>query len=185
MNPRVIVINGPTGVGKTTVMSLLASRVPGSVSITGDALRRFAPADPAVMRAVLGEGSTYRIGGQLTELYLRAGAATVFFDYVFDTAAHIQQFTTHLSPETRHHVVTLWAAEDTLTRRRAGRARVWPPAHLALDQYRSMEANLAGLGHVFHTDELAPEEICARILAEFFEESSESGESIGEHSSAR
>src|SRR5512132_3564975 len=76
MNPRVIVINGPTGVGKTTVMSLLASRVPGSVSITGDALRRFAPTDPAVTRAVLGEGSTYRIGGQLAALYLRAGATT-------------------------------------------------------------------------------------------------------------
>jgi hypothetical protein len=180
MNPRVIVINGPTGVGKTTVMSLLASRVPGSVSITGDAVRRFAPTDPAVTRALLGEGSTYRIGGQLAALYLRAGAATVFFDYVFDTAVHIERFTAHLPPEASYHVVTLWAAEATLTRRRAGRARAWPPAHLADDQYRSMEANLASLGHVFHTDELAPEKICARILAEFFEQRSESVESIAQ-----
>jgi hypothetical protein len=185
MNPRVVVINGPTGVGKTTVMSLLASRVPGSVSITGDAVRRFAPTDPAVTRALLGEGSTYLIGGHLVALYLRAGAATVFFDYVFDTAVHIERFTAHLPPEASYHMVTLWAAEATLTRRRAGRARAWPPAHLAHDQYRSMEANLAALGHVFHTDELAPEEICARILAKFFEQSSESGESIVPRSNVR
>ena len=176
MNPRVIVLNGPTGVGKTTIMSLLASRVPGSVSINGDAVRRFAPADPAVTRAVLGEGSTYLISGQLAALYLGAGAATVFFDYVFDTAAHVERFTAHLPPEASCHVVTLWATEATLTRRRAGRARAWPPAHLANDQYRSMQSNLPALGHVVHTDELAPEEICARILAEFFEQNPESGE---------
>lgn len=170
MNPRVIVINGPTGVGKTTVMSQLASRVPGSVSITGDALRRFAPSDPAVTRAMLGEGSTYRIGGQLAALYLRAGAATVFFDYVFDTPVHVEWFKTHLPPEASCHLITLWASEATTARRRERRARAGPLAHLAHDQYRSMEANLPALGHVLQTDELAPDEVCARILAEVFEQ---------------
>ena len=169
MNPQVIVINGPTGVGKTTVMSLLASRVPGSVAITGDAVRRFAPTSPAVTRALLGVGSTYRIGGQLAALYLRAGAATVFFDYVFDTAVHVERFTTHLPPEAAYRLVTLWAAETTVSRRREGRARAWPPTHLAHDQYRAMEANLTALGHVLHTDDLTPEEICARLLTELFE----------------
>jgi len=168
MSQRVVVINGPTGVGKTTVMALLSSRVPGSVAISGDTIRRFAPRDPAVTRAVLGEGSTYRIGGQLAALYLRAGAATVFFDYVFDTAAHVERFTAHLPTDAVYHLVTLWATETTLTGRRQRRARAFPPAYIVHEQYRSMEANLAALGHVLSTDELSPDEICARIHAELF-----------------
>ena len=40
--PEVVIVNGPPGVGKTTVSRILADIVPGTVCIHGDDLRAFA-----------------------------------------------------------------------------------------------------------------------------------------------
>jgi hypothetical protein len=76
----IIVINGPPGVGKTTVSKALAKLVSGTVCIHGDHLRAFAPEDA---QTHLGGGSTYRAAATLACAYLGMGASRVIFDYCF------------------------------------------------------------------------------------------------------
>src|SRR5437868_4785017 len=118
MTPRVLLLNGPAAVGKTTVSGLLAARTTGTIHISGDVLRRFAPADPELARAALGPGSTYHVGGALAAAYLQLGAQTVIFDYVFETPLQLDRFSTQLPPGISLSVITLWAALETLRRRR-------------------------------------------------------------------
>lgn len=120
-------LNGPAGVGKTTIARRLAARVPDAVCISGDALRQFAPADAELTRALLGPGSTYRAGGSLTAAYLRMGARLVIFEYVFETPPHVDQFRAAVSEHASVHVTTLWASLSTLQARRDSRAHLSGP----------------------------------------------------------
>jgi cytidylate kinase len=42
---HVVVINGPAGVGKSTICKHLAGLFPGTIHVSGDAVRSFAPHD--------------------------------------------------------------------------------------------------------------------------------------------
>src|SRR5690348_15023803 len=81
MTQSIVVLNGPAGVGKTTVSRHLMALIPGTVLIPGDVLREFAPVDA---RDVLGPGSTYRAAAALIDAYLQMGAPQVVFEYVFE-----------------------------------------------------------------------------------------------------
>src|SRR5437773_2231819 len=87
---EIVVLNGPPGVGKTTVAACLRGLLPGTVVIEGDALRAFTPQNA---REYLGGGSTYRAAAVLAEAYLAMGAARVVFDYVFLNPRHVAYFT--------------------------------------------------------------------------------------------
>lgn len=63
------------GVGRSTVSRILANRWDGTINISGDALRHFAPANA---RDHLGAGSTYRAGAALVASYMQMGARRTY-----------------------------------------------------------------------------------------------------------
>jgi predicted kinase len=142
---QVLVINGSAGVGKTTIGRALARRSPGTIHISGDAVRSFAPANT---RDHLGPGSTYRAAAALAASYLDMGAARVLVDYVFDRAETIELFRRGLSAGIAFHVFTLWAPLDEVIHRettRVGRERM---GDAVTKTYEALEHNLAGLGRI-------------------------------------
>jgi len=154
-----VLLNGPPGVGKTTVAALLRRSLAGTVVISGDALRAFAPDDA---RASLGGGATYRAAGVLASTYLRLGAERVIFEYVFLRRAHFDYFRESLS-NVPPRVVTLWAPLDVILEREKTRVGAPRLGHGVSDCYREMTANLAHMGQVIDTATLSPELVAKRV----------------------
>ena len=157
---HVVVINGPAGVGKTTVSRFLVQGNSGRINIAGDALRHFAPED---VRNSLGPGSTYRAGAALAAGYLAMGAAQVLFDYVFDDAEKLDLFCSGLPLETPVFVFTLWAPIDRVIDREASRVGRERMGHAVVRTYEAIERNLHTLGRVVSNTE-APERTAQTIM---------------------
>ena len=158
---HVVVINGPAGVGKTTVSRILARRHPGAINIAGDALRHFAPED---VRHSLGPGATYRAGAALTTAYLAMGATKVLFEYVFDDAKKLDLFCSGLPDKTPVSVFTLWAPIDRVIDREANRVERERLGDLVLRTYQAIERNLRLLGQVIPNTETP--ELTAQTISE-------------------
>jgi broad-specificity NMP kinase len=147
----VIVLNGPSGVGKTTVGRLLAARVRNGACVHGDALRDFVVSrvDDEVQ---LGLG--YVNAAAVAANFVRAGYERVVVDYVFEAPRHVAQFVDAFDVDADLHVVTLWTSREALAERGGsadGRAR--------------MEPALAELGEVVDTTGRSPDEVAAAIEA--------------------
>lgn len=157
---EVIILNGPPGVGKTTLAATLRSFVPGTVSISGDELRAFAPADA---RAHLGGGATYRAGGVLSAAFADMGAARVLFDYVFLRPAHFRYFREALPVALSVHVFTLWAPLEIITERDRARAGGQRLGLKLRDTYSEIEQNLPEMGEIIDASSAQAEQLALRI----------------------
>lgn len=156
----VIIINGPAGVGKTTVSAELARMLPGTINISGDAIRWFAPSDA---HKYLGHGSTYRAGASLTSAYIEMRAPRIIFDFVFDAADKVSKFCQGLPTDTPIHLFTVWAPIEMVIEREATRDGRDPLGELTIETYRAIENNLKSLGRTVlntTTPEAAACEIC-------------------------
>jgi hypothetical protein len=140
---RVVVLNGPSGVGKTTIGRLLAGRAKNGVCIHGDALAGFIVArDPDTVERGLG----YVNGATIAANYIRAGYDLVVFEYVFEEASHVQRFLDAYDGRAPVHLFTLWAelavvqarARDSAGRQRSG--------DRVAACYEAIRANLGELG---------------------------------------
>ncbi len=142
---EIVIINGPPGVGKTTVARLLAGLLPGTVCIRGDDLRAFAPTDA---RQHMGGGSTYRAAAALATQYLTMGAPRVIFDYVFLRPAHLGYFLHALgvSAETSVHMFTLWGPLELVQARERQRVGREPLGAAVEECWREIAANRPVLG---------------------------------------
>lgn len=140
---EVLLINGPAGVGKTTVASRLKLRVPGTVCVHGDQILAFSPPD---VRVHLGAGSTFRAGAALVREYVEMNAPRVLFDYVFSNAAHISRFCRWLAPDTMVHVFTIWAPLEAVRQREAARTEREPLGARVIETYATLQENLSQLG---------------------------------------
>jgi AAA domain-containing protein len=139
--PQVVIVNGPKAAGKTAVTAELRLLLPGSVAISGDALRAFAPADA---RAHLGGGATYRVAGTLTRAYLELGAARVIFDYAFLRPAHFSYFKEALPAGVALNVFTLWPEHESLLERQL------PPGGIE-HAWREMAHHLHAMGELLQS----------------------------------
>lgn len=160
MNRSILVLNGPAGVGKTTVSRCLTSALSGTVLIPGDTLRTFAPDNG---REFLGPGSTYRAAASLAGAYLQMGALRVIFEYVFETPAQLGRFLRHAPAGVPTHVFTLWAPLDVVVAREEERADRGPLGARVLACYASMQQHLGALGTVMDTAGKTPEEVATLI----------------------
>ena len=157
---EVIVLNGPPGVGKARVAAALRASRPGSVAISGAALRAFAPLD---VRAHLGGGATYRVAGALVKAYLELGAACVIFDYVFSRPAHFRYFSEALPASAKPEVFTLWACLETVVARNVGRPEQPHGGPDVADIYREMQLNQSLMGRIVWHESGDPELAAAQI----------------------
>lgn len=160
---HVVIINGPAGVGKTSVSSKLAEMLPGTINVSGDAIRWFAPPD---VGQHLGAGSTYRAGASLASAYLGMGAPRIIFEYVFDAAEKVSRFCQWLPPDTPVYLFTIWAPIEAVIEREATRKGREPLGDLTIQTYRAVERNLRSLGCTVQnitSPEVAASEIFAQI----------------------
>ena len=146
-----IVVNGPSGVGKSTVARLLAARARNSACIHGDDLRNFVVTrnDDEVE---LGLG--YVNAASVAANFVRAGYERVVVDYVFEASRHIGMFVDNFDVDADLHVVTLWATRDALLERGGSGA-----------SYDAIAPALAELGETVDTSGLAPEQVADAIEA--------------------
>ncbi|NRQ17714.1 hypothetical protein [Ensifer sesbaniae] len=158
---HVIVINGPAGVGETTVSRVLARRHPGAINIAGDALRHFAPEN---VRHSLRPGSTYRASAALATAYLTMGASKVPFEYVFDDAEKLDLFCSGLPDKAPVSVFTLWAPIDRVIDREANRIERERLGDMVLRICQAIERNLHLLGQVVPNTETP--ELTAQTISE-------------------
>jgi predicted kinase len=159
---EIVIINGPPGVGKTTVVRLLADLMPGAVCIRGDELRAFAPADA---RDHLGGGSTYRAAAALSAAYLAMGAPRVVFDYVFSRLSHLRHFLDALdhAAQTPVFMFTLWGPLDVVRSRERERAGRLPLVGAVEECWNEIAVNKAALGHFIDNSAVAAEETARTI----------------------
>jgi len=160
--PEVIVINGPPGIGKSSVTAQLRTLAPGTVAISGAELRAFAPPDA---RAHLGGGATYRVAGALASAFMQLGAQRVLFEYEFLRASQLAYFRDALSVPAELHVFTLWAPLECVAER-SGSPKAARSQRLDLaDCYREMAMNLSQLGEIIDTERRSSAEV-ARLIHE-------------------
>jgi chloramphenicol 3-O-phosphotransferase len=141
----VVLLNGPAGVGKTTVGPRLAGTARNSVCVHGDDLKHFVVnRDPGMVQS----GLSYVGGAALADVYLDAGYELVVFEFIFTRRRHVERFLRALRSDVPVHLLTLWAPLATVRAREAvrpGRERLG--ARVA-ECWHEMSAHLNELGVV-------------------------------------
>lgn len=140
---RIILVNGPAGVGKTTIARSLAARARNGVCIHGDSLKEFVVSrhDDTVE-----QGLSYIGGAALADVYLSAGYELAVFDFVFEERAHVDRFLGACRSEAPIQLFTLWTTLDVVVEREASRHGRAPLGERVQDCWRAMAQNLPTLG---------------------------------------
>ncbi len=119
-------LNGPAGVGKTTVGRLLAGAARNGVCIHGDDLKNFVVARDL---ASVSTGLSYVGAAALVDVFLEGGYELVVVDFIFSRPDHLDRFETALRSQAPVSVFTLWAPLEVVKTREAsrpGRKRLGP-----------------------------------------------------------
>lgn len=160
MRPHVVILNGPAGVGKTTVGRLLAGLAPNGVCIHGDAFKAFIVS--RVEGRVAG-GLAYVNGATVAANYLQAGYERIVFEFVFEHPRHVRRFVDALPSPARVHLFTLWAPLAVVLAREASRPHRERLGTRVAECHRAMAPVLADLGVTVETADLPAEQIARRI----------------------
>ena len=156
---RIVVLNGPAGVGKTTTGRLLAGRARNGACVHGDELAAF------IVRRVEGEvalGLGYVNGATVASNFVEAGYDLVVYEYCFEREANVTRFLEACTRLADVFLFTLWAPLEVVQQREAsrpGRARL---GRRVLDCHETMARGLDHLGQVVDCRD-APDAVAARI----------------------
>ncbi len=157
---QVIILNGPAGVGKTSVGKLLAQKSENSVCISGDALKNFIVRKTSAVTGRLG----YKNGASLIRNYLDAGYELVIFEYIFPSKEQIDYFFEVLKVDVPVFLYTLWAPLAVVKQREAARIERASLGERVTACHQELAANLHDLGPIIDTDQLTLEEVVEKIL---------------------
>jgi len=144
MSSRVILLNGPPGVGKTTVGNALASLVNNGACIHGDDLKSF------IVSQVEGKvegGLGYKNGAAVATNFIAAGYELVVFEYVFEKPTHVARFLEFFQAKVPVHLFTLWAPLKVITEREQARLDHTKLGNRVVECYQTISRNLDQLGH--------------------------------------
>jgi predicted ABC-type ATPase len=142
---RVVILNGPAGVGKSTVGRLLAGRVANGVCIEGDALAGFVVnRSPGSVQQRLG----YENGATIAANYIRGGYDLVVFEYCFEERRHVERFLDAYTAPAPVFLFTLWAPLAVVLRRESARAGRQRLGDRVTECYQAMVRGLGELGDV-------------------------------------
>lgn len=160
--PVLLVLNGPAGVGKSTLAARLAAARSASAHVRGDDLKRVTVRAPGSATA----GITYRTGGRVCRELLESGYRFVVFDFVFNRAEALELFWASVDTGLayRGSVITLWAEPATLADRRRGREE--PAEYRALmdASHDTLVRRLGDFGTVVQTDDLTPTQVEHQVV---------------------
>ncbi len=153
---RVVLLNGPAGVGKTTVGRALAALVPNGACIHGDCLKRFVVArtDGAVR-----DGLGYVNGASVAANFVDADYDLV----VFEHPSHVERFLASFHAPAPVHLFTLWAPLSVVVERERDRLDRERLGDRVVACYRAIETHLDHLGYRIDTVGLSPREAAAEI----------------------
>jgi predicted ABC-type ATPase len=145
VHQRVVILNGPAGVGRTTVGRLLARRAPNGVCIHGDTL-----ADFIVTRVdgVVETGLGCVNGATVAANFIRAGYDLVVFEYCLESGAHVRRFLDAYDAAAPVSLFTLWAPFEVIVEREQERVGRGPLGARVEACYRSIGSNLGELGQI-------------------------------------
>jgi chloramphenicol 3-O-phosphotransferase len=164
MEERIILLNGPPGVGKTSVGRALAATVENGACVHGDALRKFIVS----RRAGKVQGrTTYRAAARVASVFVESGYELVVVDYVFREVDHLTEFQQELRRELRPDVplfcFLLWAPLDVIQLRERTRRRRKRLGKLVEQSYAKIHADFDRLGWVIHTGDASVDEVTAAV----------------------
>lgn len=160
-------LNGPAGVGKTTVGRRLAATVRNGACVHGDHLKRFVVArEPGSVQQGLG----YVGGAALADVFLEAGYDLVVFEFVFERRLHVERFLGRLRSDVAVELLTLWAPLETVVARELGRPDRAPLGDRVAVCWNAMAAELPELGVVVDARGTV-EEVVAEALRQMGRES--------------
>jgi broad-specificity NMP kinase len=161
-NQTLLVINGPAGVGKSTIASLLVKKRKGSALVRGDQLKDFVIDKPDDDRA---SRVTYRNGAAVCSELLESGFRFVVFDFIFNDLDARNDFLTRVQPAVSFVTVfvTLWASQHVVLNRRRSRIEEDRYVHLMEESWNQISSQLSELGEDIDTNDRTPEQVCSSI----------------------
>jgi energy-coupling factor transporter ATP-binding protein EcfA2 len=158
---KIVIINGPAGVGKTTLAKALSKYGRNSAVIEGDSIKRFiANRNDGEVRKGLG----YLNGANVSSNYVKAGYDLMIFEYIFEEGTHIPKFLKYLTVDCPVYLFTLWADCTTVESREMMRENRERLGSRVSECWTAMKKNLPGLGLIISTENCRVNEIAPLIM---------------------
>lgn len=161
MSSKIVIINGPPGVGKSTTAELVAQSSQNSVWIRGDDIKHW-----IVNRnsEELTKGLTYINGGACCRNYLKAGYELIVFEYVFTKKVDLERFIENCGIKEYCFLFTLIAPLSIIKQRERLRQNRKPLGKAVNIAYDEIIQNKSDLGIFIDTEFLSPSEVCELIF---------------------
>ena len=155
-------LNGPPGVGKTTVARALAATVPNGACVHGDELRNFIVArQPKTVRA----RTTYRAAARVASVVIDSGYDLVVVDYVFRDMNHLGECAAELALDVPLFCFVLWAPLAVVEERERTRLRRRRLGKVVSETYATIQANIDSLGWLVQTQDRPVTDVVNEVLA--------------------